>query len=377
MTQIFLIRHGQAEGNIFRRVQGQSDSPLTAEGRRQISYLTPRFADIPLDAAYSSDLSRARETAEAAVGARNIPVRTDPRLREVCFGAWEGRAWGNVTRDEPEMKTLFFNDPARWSVPGGESFRDAQARICGALTNIAKRHEGGTVVAAAHGAIIRDFLAAVRGVPSEEISSVVLPPNASVTLLNWEDGAFHEIYAGDTSHLPEPPFIPVRKTLADGAGVKSWDLRYEPFDMDGGRERYLACYRDAWRTAHGSLQGFDAAACWRGAQLRAEESPGSLQAAYLEDAFAGVLALDEKRGARSGIGWIAFLYILPEYRGHGCGVQLVGEARHRYHALGRTRLQLTVAPSNPALGFYRHCGFSEAGTAPGAVEPLLIMERPI
>ncbi len=377
MTQIFLIRHGQAEGNLFRRVQGQGDCPLTERGRRQAASLTPRFADVPIVAAYASDLSRAVETAQAAVGARDIPIRTDPRLREFCFGEWEDRAWGNVTREEPEKKTLFFTDPARWSVPGGERFSDAQSRMVAAMTDIARRHDGGTVLVTAHGAIIRSFLAAIRGVASEDISAVTLPDNASVTLLTYEDGVFREIFTGDTSHLPEPPFSPVRKTLADGADVKSWDLRYAPFDMEDGKERYLACYRDAWRTAHGSLRGFDAHACWRGAQFRAEEAPGSLAAAYLEDDFAGVLALDMKRGERSGIGWIAFLYIVPEFRGHGCGVQLIGEARHRYRALGRTRLQLTVAPSNPALGFYRRCGFFEAGTAPGAVEPLLIMERPI
>ena len=67
----------------------------------------------------------------------------------------------------------------------------------------------------------------------------------------------------------------------------------------------------------------------------------------------------------------------PEFRGHRCGIQLIGEAVHRYRALGRRCLRLTVAPSNPALGFYRWAGFAEADTEPGALEPLLVMEKPL
>ena len=70
MTQIFLVRHGQSEGNLFRRVQGQTDVELTADGRAQLPYLTKRFAETPLAAVYTSPLRRAEETAAAIVGGR-------------------------------------------------------------------------------------------------------------------------------------------------------------------------------------------------------------------------------------------------------------------------------------------------------------------
>ena len=73
MTQIFLVRHGQSEGNLFRRVQGQTDVNLTADGKAQLPYLAKRFAETPLAAVYTSPLRRAEETAAAIVGGRDIP----------------------------------------------------------------------------------------------------------------------------------------------------------------------------------------------------------------------------------------------------------------------------------------------------------------
>ena len=376
MTQIFLIRHGEAEGNLYRRAQGQTDSPLTAKGREQAASLAPRFAEVPLDAAYASDLCRARDTALAAVGGRDVPVVIEPRLREMGFGAWENRPWGEINREDMDLKTWFLTDPEKWHVPGSEDFAVMQGRIYAAMENIARRHEGGAVLVVCHGVAIRAFLARVRGVASADILSVRLPDNASVTALRWEDGAFSIEYVNDTSHLPEPPYVPFRETNLDKAGV-SYDLRYTPFDTKTGKELYLRCYRDAWRTAHGSLRGFDENACWRGAVLRAADSPAALTAAWRDEDFAGILALDERRGAGRGIGWIAFLYIVPELRRHRCGIQLIGTAAARYRALGRRCLRLTVAPSNPALGFYRWAGFAEADTEPGALEPLLVMEKPL
>ena len=377
MTQIFLVRHGEAEGNIYRRAQGQNDTNLTPRGRRQVEALASRFAGIPLAAAFSSDLRRARETALAALGGRDMPVTPDPRLREMCFGEWEDRPWGQIDWEEMDNKIAFLTDPARWYVPGGERYDAVQDRMLSALTDIALRHEGGAVLAASHGMAIRLLLARLRGIPSERISEVRLPDNASVTLLRWEDGGFGIEYENDVSHLPEKPFTPYRP-LDPAQAAGSWDLRFAPFDTSPeGRERFLACYRDAWRLAHGSLRGFDAKACWRAALARAADDSDSLAAALRGDDFAGLLALDPRRGAAHGYGWIAFVYVAPEMRGHGCGYQLLGEAVSRCRKLGRRALRLTVAPGNPALAFYEKAGFVRVDTEPGALEPLLVMEMTI
>ena len=149
-------------------------------------------------------------------------------------------------------------------------------------------------------------------------------------------------------------------------------VRFVPMDLRDSAARYLACYRDAWRAAHGSLAGFDEKACLMGAAARAERYPGSLLEVRWEDRFAGVLAMDD--GRRKDTGWIAFCYVAEEYRRRGIGRAMIEKARERTSAQGRLALRLTVAPKNPALGFYERLGFRCVGTEPGALEDLYVME---
>ena len=366
MTQIFLVRHGQSEGNLFRRVQGQTDLRLTAGGRAQLPYLQKRFAPVELAAVYSSPLRRARDTAVAIVGGRDIPLLTDERLIEMSFGAWEMRPWGEINREYPELKNAFLHDTGRWYVEGSESYAAVQERMLAVMTDLARANDGKTVAVASHGMAIRAFLACVSEKPP-------IVDNTSVTLLRYENGSFTVVYANDTSHLPAPPYTPFRELVPSGA-KRCYDLRYRPYDLARDRERYVSCYRDAWLAAHGSEEGFDASACLLSAQLHAAGAPGCIVEALLEDDFAGILTLDERRGRERGFGWIAFLYVAPEFRGHHCGIQLIGTAAQRFRALGRRALRLTVAPENPALGFYEKAGFTRVGAEAGALGELLVME---
>ena len=152
-------------------------------------------------------------------------------------------------------------------------------------------------------------------------------------------------------------------------------VEFVPFDTRVGRERYIACYEDAWRIAHGSLAGVCADTAWYAALQRASDDPASLTELRVGEEFAGVLCLDEKRGQFRRLGWIAFCYIVPERRGQGLGRTMLDYAAAHFRARGRKAMCLTVAPGNPALGFYRQIGFSCVGTEPGALEDLYVMER--
>ena len=94
MTRIYLVRHAEAEGNLYRIAQGQDNSILTDRGWRQVAALERRFADIPIDAVYSSDLYRTCATASAIFRPKNLPLRKHRGLREICVGIWEQRTWG-------------------------------------------------------------------------------------------------------------------------------------------------------------------------------------------------------------------------------------------------------------------------------------------
>ena len=114
MTEIYLIRHAEAEGNLYRLWQGRTDEKITPQGRLQIEALAKRFASVHLDAVYSSDLQRAKETANGLLRDHPVPYFADPRLQEFYVGSWENRPFGNTDYEEPELAYLFNADRARW-----------------------------------------------------------------------------------------------------------------------------------------------------------------------------------------------------------------------------------------------------------------------
>ena len=102
MTRIYLIRHAEAEGNLYRRVHGWYDSLVTDNGYRQISALKGRFDNIPIDAVYSSDLFRTMTTAKAIYVSHGLELHTRPDLREIGVGEWEDVPWGELSHRDGE-----------------------------------------------------------------------------------------------------------------------------------------------------------------------------------------------------------------------------------------------------------------------------------
>src|SRR5437764_2409246 len=119
VTTLLLARHGETDWNRARRWQGHADRPLTERGRAQAAELAERLADIALDAVYSSDLRRARETAEAVAQAQGVDLVQLAELREVSVGSWEG-----LTREE--AATRFPEGFRRW-LAGGTGGEDVES----------------------------------------------------------------------------------------------------------------------------------------------------------------------------------------------------------------------------------------------------------
>jgi broad specificity phosphatase PhoE len=154
---IFLARHGETNDNLEPlRFQGFRDTPLNDTGRRQAAKLADRVAEMGIASLWSSDLSRARETAEI-VGARiGLEVRLDARLREGDRGEWEGRLFRDVQRDDPERYAEWMRG-GRWRFPGGESLQDQQDRVEATLEDIDRTGELPALVVC-HGGSIRVML---------------------------------------------------------------------------------------------------------------------------------------------------------------------------------------------------------------------------
>lgn len=172
MTRLLLVRHGETDWNADGRLQGQTDRPLSDFGRQQARRLADELAAEDFEAIYSSDLARARETAEI-VGARvGLPVMLDPDLREKDWGTWEGLT--AVERDRVEF--------------AGESTEAHQERIRRALQRISERHPGdGSVLVVTHGGSMRRVQTATMGM------ALPVVENCGRWLCAYENGAFHAV----------------------------------------------------------------------------------------------------------------------------------------------------------------------------------------
>ena len=130
MTTIYLIRHAEAEGNLYGRPQGQYDANITMLGRRQTAALAERFRDVPIDGLWSSDLVRAQSTASAILKYHpQLTMHLDRDLREVDVGCWEDRTWAEIRREFPEQHHRFDHDPEKWHVPGSEPYEAVVRRM--------------------------------------------------------------------------------------------------------------------------------------------------------------------------------------------------------------------------------------------------------
>lgn len=375
MTKVYLIRHAEAEGNYYRRIQGHWDGRITALGMRQIDALAERMKDVHIDALYSSDLSRTKTTAQAILKYHDLELHTDVRLREVCMGVWEGRSWGDVMHDDPVQYSNFSNDPANWQVEGGESWDHLQHRIYDAILDIAARHDGQTIAIVSHGTAIRALMCLLQGVGSSDIHTVRHGDNTCVTLLDVTKNGMEVEYACDNSHLSDELSTFSKQTWWR-TGTDLGNLRFRPLDFETESKFYLRCYEDAWRTSHGDTEGFVPGLYLISAKRWQAENPGAVAVALEDDTPVGIIALDTQRGADEGKGWIGFLYLLPEQRGKRYASQLLGYATTLFTNLGRQAVCLHVSEDNlHAQGFYWHTGFVQVGETVGVGAPLLLMEK--
>ena len=205
MTTLYLIRHAEAEGNLYRIAQGQHESNLTGRGRRQVRALEHRFADISV---YSSDLYRTRATAAAIYKPKRLPLRLCPGLREICVGDWEGRTWGDIARRTPQAMADFSSRMDRWSIPGAETPAEVLARVRSAVEDIARANPGKTLALFSHGYAIRLLLANLQGISLRDTGEKSpTGDNTAVSLLEWDGERLRVIWQNDNRHLKTPEYL--------------------------------------------------------------------------------------------------------------------------------------------------------------------------
>lgn len=184
--ELFVVRHGRTEWNAGGRFQGHSDVPLDETGRAQARAIGAYLADERFEAAYSSDLARARETAELVLGARAPALVFDARWREMRFGVWEGLTWSEIVARDPSLAQYSSAAPKFYTPEGGETFEQCCTRVAEALAFIRERSgDGARVLVATHAGPLHALLRAALGEREAAALRVRFSP-ASVTRLAFD-----------------------------------------------------------------------------------------------------------------------------------------------------------------------------------------------
>lgn len=201
-TTLLLVRHGATAHTAQRRFSGCTgdDPPLAQTGRAQASRLADTLAAAGIDAVVCSPMRRTRQTAEILARAVGVPTAVDEDLREIDFGAWEGRTGPEVDHGWPGGLTAWRADPAT-APPGGESVTAVAHRVAGVRRRLADAHPGGTVLLVSHLYPVRlSVLDALRA-PYESVHRMLLEPTAVTQLRVAGGDAGTLVRYNDTGHL--------------------------------------------------------------------------------------------------------------------------------------------------------------------------------
>jgi broad specificity phosphatase PhoE len=196
---LLLARHGETDDNARLIFQGQGGGSLNARGRAQAERLAARLVK-SIDVIVSSDLTRAKETAELVAHANGVELVFDQDVREVHVGAWTGLAYEEVERRFPEEWAAW---RAGLDVPrgGGETYAGLATRVAGALQRIARDHVGKRVLVVSHGAALRSAVCLALGISPSWNAPLGGMHNTALTTLRYEDEKTHLVTYNDIAHL--------------------------------------------------------------------------------------------------------------------------------------------------------------------------------
>ncbi|MEW5865417.1 MAG: histidine phosphatase family protein [Bacillota bacterium] len=201
-TRVFLVRHGQTEWNTTRRFQGHHDVPLSEAGVRQAERLALRLAGEPLSAVYTSDLSRAFETAQVIVsrhaGVAVLPLR---ELREIDMGEWEGKTFDEIRDTAPCAAVKWLEDTVNNPIPGGESYAQLRDRVVPRVLQLVQAHPDSSICIVSHAGPVKLLLCHALGLGAEGRLRIDLA-NASLSGVSYSPGEPPRVlFMNDTCHL--------------------------------------------------------------------------------------------------------------------------------------------------------------------------------
>jgi probable phosphoglycerate mutase len=201
MLTLHLIRHGDTTYAADGTFAGDIDPPLTEAGRTQSEAIGRLASTLQLAAIYVSPKLRARQTAAPIVHASGLEPIVEEGLREIAYGAWEGRKEAEIKETEPEAFAAWTADPALVSPPGGESAFAIAARALPVILRARREQPNGNVLFVSHKATIRVMVCALLGTPLGRFRDRVACPTASLTTFEFSERGGMLVRLGDVSHL--------------------------------------------------------------------------------------------------------------------------------------------------------------------------------
>lgn len=368
MTTVYIIRHAEAEGNVYRRCHGQYDSLLTPRAYEQLPCLAKRFENVPLDAVYASDLFRARTTAKAVAEAHGLTVEIRPVLREIDMGDWEDVPWAELLRLWPEEYAVWRARPWDAVPPHGESVMQAGRRMLDGVRGLVRENEGKSIAVVTHGSAIRGALTIAHGFAPEQMGEIGWGDNTCVAKFEFDGpDKLEVVYENDASHLPQQLSTFASIGWTDNKGVPTtpqiWFRRADPMDT-ADADKIVAFMRELHRNAYGTDANLDPDALLRDVERAQRMSPRSVTFGCLESGEAvALIYLKTFYDDEPDVGLVGGFCIDEAYRGCGLSGQILGQAISVYRMLGKTYLCAHAAEKNArAQGFYHKFAFEQRGT---------------
>ncbi|MSQ88175.1 MAG: histidine phosphatase family protein [Betaproteobacteria bacterium] len=199
-TQLCIVRHGETAWNAAHRVQGQLDIPLNAIGLRQAQAVGGALKEEHFDAIYSSDLARARQTAESIANLLTIKIRLEKDLRERHYGIFERLTYAEVKIRYPEDYAHFEARDPDYAFRTGERLRDFSARSIAVLSSIVQRHQGERVLVFTHGGVLDKLYRFITGLPLSAPRDFGIP-NAGLNRIEVTPSGWQICSWADIAHL--------------------------------------------------------------------------------------------------------------------------------------------------------------------------------
>ena len=208
MLQVYLVRHGETQWNAERRIQGQSDSPLTATGELQAVQVGERVRTYGITHVIASDLGRTQRTAEIIADACGCGVTLDARLRELDMGILEQRHLDSLSAQEEEWRRLVVNGTPNGRIPEGESMQELSERMHAGLAACLNLPAGSRPLLVSHGIALGCLVSTILGLPAHAERRLRLR-NCSISRVDYQESLWLAPgwvveTAGDISHLDTP-----------------------------------------------------------------------------------------------------------------------------------------------------------------------------